>query len=211
MSALIDAWSLWFSTHLDDSFVLWGVKLLWWGRIGKLLQTAAILTVIIELIGAEHLRRFGNDLHGAFSFQKAKQLWSDANEYRRAWLRYLQAESGSRDEEEARKEQTSLKSDNLNLLLILTLLPTLGYFLWGLMSWWLYLIVMFFAIGLYAWIAGYVTLAVMLLFTLAGLVLDTVLIEPVAWAISRPRFDMCIRVGALVAAILGIHFDFLAS
>jgi hypothetical protein len=211
MKELFAAWSLWLSGKLNDSFILWGIKLVWWGRIGKFLQAFAILTVIVELIGAERLTAFGNRLHGAFSLQKARHLISDANKYTGLWHRYMLAKSGSKEEKDLLAEQRLLASDNINLFLVVAFIGILGYILWGWMTWWLYLLVMFLALGVYAWVAAYITLVIVLLLSFIGLLFDTLVIEPIAWVISRPRLEGLIKVAALIAAIMGIHFDFLAS
>ena len=51
-----EAWSLWWSGHKVDGFQMWGLPLLWWGRIGKLLQFAGGLVVVLDLIGSMRLR-----------------------------------------------------------------------------------------------------------------------------------------------------------
>lgn len=52
-----EAWSIWLSGQKVDEFQMWNVPLLWWGRIGKLLQFTGGLSVVIDLVGSERLRR----------------------------------------------------------------------------------------------------------------------------------------------------------
>lgn len=51
-----EAWSLWWSGAKVDGLLMWGVPVLWWGRIGKLAQFAGGLVVIIDLLGSKRLR-----------------------------------------------------------------------------------------------------------------------------------------------------------
>ena len=50
-----DAWSFWWSGQKVDEMQMWGLSLLWWGRIGKLLQFIGGLIVIFDLIGSVKL------------------------------------------------------------------------------------------------------------------------------------------------------------
>ncbi|MFI9812672.1 hypothetical protein [Saccharothrix variisporea] len=54
-----EAWRLWFdgSSTLRDA-ELWGLPVLWWGRIGKLAAFLAGLTLIMDIVGPERLRQF---------------------------------------------------------------------------------------------------------------------------------------------------------
>lgn len=38
---------------------LWGLQLLWWGRIGKVISFVSGATIILDAIGAERLQQFG--------------------------------------------------------------------------------------------------------------------------------------------------------
>lgn len=66
MSPLWEAWSRWFEGRLPDDAELWGMSLVFWGRLGKLLQFIAGLTVVLDLIGAERLRAWGTSARNNF-------------------------------------------------------------------------------------------------------------------------------------------------
>lgn len=55
-------WSRWASGEKVDDAQLWGWSMLAWGRTGKLLQFAAGLTGILDLIKPGRLRKFGTRL-----------------------------------------------------------------------------------------------------------------------------------------------------
>lgn len=61
--SILEAWSLWISS--DENLrhrELWGVEILWWGRIGKVVQFIAACAIIAEIVGAEAIRNFGDRL-----------------------------------------------------------------------------------------------------------------------------------------------------
>lgn len=56
MNELLSAWAQWFHGVQIPMLDLWGHKVFWWGRIGKLLQLFAALLVLLEIIGADKLK-----------------------------------------------------------------------------------------------------------------------------------------------------------
>ncbi|SED59742.1 hypothetical protein SAMN04489727_8519 [Amycolatopsis tolypomycina] len=58
-----DLWMRWWAGEKVDGAQLWGLPMLVWGRIGKGLQFAGGLTVVLDLVGPERLRAFGKRLY----------------------------------------------------------------------------------------------------------------------------------------------------
>jgi hypothetical protein len=56
---LWEAWTWWFQGVPLDSVSLWGVPILWWGRIGKTAAFLGGMTVILDIVGPESIRAFG--------------------------------------------------------------------------------------------------------------------------------------------------------
>lgn len=52
-----EAWSLWWSGAKLEDFAMWGLAMVWWARIGKLLQFAGGAAVVLDLVGPERLLR----------------------------------------------------------------------------------------------------------------------------------------------------------
>jgi len=71
---LREAWQLWFSGDLPSTATLWGASILWWGRIGKIIELVAGLTILVDLVGSQRLRDFGSSLHGLMSIRRAAKL-----------------------------------------------------------------------------------------------------------------------------------------
>lgn len=56
--SLIEAWGLWWSGVDIADRKLWGLEILWWGRIGKLSQFLAACFILIEIIGVDAVKNF---------------------------------------------------------------------------------------------------------------------------------------------------------
>ena len=56
---LFHAWQLWSQGRSVSTEPLWGHPVLWWARLGKILQFVAGLVVVFDLIGPERLRAVG--------------------------------------------------------------------------------------------------------------------------------------------------------
>jgi hypothetical protein len=53
-----DAWSRWASGDPDlKDKLLWGMQILWWGRVGKFAAFVGGLTLILDIIGPERIRQ----------------------------------------------------------------------------------------------------------------------------------------------------------
>ncbi|MGS2618610.1 Sec-independent protein translocase subunit TatA/TatB [Micromonospora sp. LZ34] len=66
------AWTVWWDGRSASQQPLWGHTVLWWARVGKLLQFAAGLVVVLDLLGPERLRAAGRRL--SHSYAEARQL-----------------------------------------------------------------------------------------------------------------------------------------
>ncbi|WP_285607226.1 hypothetical protein [Actinokineospora globicatena] len=51
--------ALWLSGKQTSGATLWGLSMVWWGRVGKLLQFLAGCVVVLDLVGPERLRAVG--------------------------------------------------------------------------------------------------------------------------------------------------------
>jgi hypothetical protein len=52
-------WQLWWNHQLNPDCQLGLLSITWWGRIGKLLGAAGFMAVIIEIIGLDKLKVWG--------------------------------------------------------------------------------------------------------------------------------------------------------
>jgi hypothetical protein len=206
---LPQAWSYWWQgCHLDEHLRMWGLYMLWWARIGKLLQCVAGLTIIAEIIGPERLRAFGNSLHNRVTLDGAvahtRSMW-------RVIRGFIFWGQFSRD-----RPQEQSRALTVFVLVAVSLLS--GAVL-GLANEMIigdgplskYSTLIF----LLMFTTGLVMPVFVLIMTVAwlglGVIVDAVLIEPIALALDRPALDRIVKIGALLLLLIGFHFDFLTS
>jgi hypothetical protein len=66
-------WQLWWNHQLNPDCQLGLLSITWWGRIGKLLGAAGFMAVIIEIIGPDKLKVWGERLYeGSVQWQRDK-------------------------------------------------------------------------------------------------------------------------------------------
>jgi hypothetical protein len=56
------AWGLWFDGQSVSGYTLWGLPVLWWGRLGKLGQFTGGLVAIIDIVGVARISAWGERL-----------------------------------------------------------------------------------------------------------------------------------------------------
>lgn len=56
------AWDLWLHGVKLDNYVMWALPLVWWSRIGKLLQYVGGTVVVLDLIGPERMVQISHKL-----------------------------------------------------------------------------------------------------------------------------------------------------
>jgi hypothetical protein len=59
-----DAWSMWLDGRSTLGNDLLGVSMLWWGRGGKIMAFVGGLTVVLDLVGPERIRKFSGGAAG---------------------------------------------------------------------------------------------------------------------------------------------------
>jgi hypothetical protein len=208
--SLWQAWALWLSGDSPHEMYLWGMKILWWGRIGKFVAFAASLTIIADIIGPERLRIFGNKLHTQFTLSKAKAMvlatlkwyWGFMKAFGRAFL----------------GKKFNLGTDEMlpascfALTLGYALTGVLVYYVWSSYNWWRLIIIGWLGLVIFTCIfAPLTTVALALLFTISGLLIDMLLIEPIAYILEIGHLDRWLKIGSLLLIFIGFHFDLLAS
>lgn len=225
------AWQLWFSGMLEPHFLLWGVPLFWWGRIGKLVEFASAGTIIADILGPERIRVYGSSLHQRFTLEMAKQVLRNYFSFGNIIIRYF-ATSDSSEEDQLLDQFLATKYGVISAILgsVLTFWLLYSY---GTIGWFLENISQSFQsefllvalvklgfggfVGLLIWgCAMYIVLpiflfAAILFFVGFASAFDALVIEPLAWILERPLVDRYIKVLSLLLLIIGFHFDILAS
>jgi hypothetical protein len=180
-------WHWWHPTAgmaLGD-LILWGYRILWWGRLGKLMEFMAGMLVVVDVVGPTRLKAFGDSMHSWFdtraTFEKVRRLVAWRND------------SVSND----------LKVTGLFCFLIIAIAASVisnnGAFA-------------YFAVGLFLYLfsAVFIALGGLLAFV-SGWLLDSILIEPMAWILRHSDAERWVKALSAILILVGFHFDLLAS
>lgn len=209
---LFEAWSLWWDGQLDSQRTLWGVELFWWARFGKALQLLAGATIIVEIVGAPALRSFGNSLHDRVSLNFIREnVTHTLRSIKLSWRFYFQTHDKD-EEEKLHAELLTYRSHKVSLALAVVA----GVAFWNRVTvsdFWVWQFLASFATFVIVGtiVAPLAVLGATILLFGIGILLDIILIEPVAWVLEREYLDKIIKLLAFLALIVGFHFDFLAS
>jgi hypothetical protein len=209
-TTLAQAWGLWLSGEPAAHLELWGLSILWWGRLGKIAEAVAGLAILADIVGPDGLRRFGRLLHGRFTLATAGHHMRNAMVWLLWWWKYVKAKQSSPEEREA--EQHMQEFGVLQMLLgaigvvVIIVVMVENWGDWkavvsrGLGA--------LFVVGL---VGPFLVALLIIAFAMLGLLFDLVVIEPVARAFDRDAPDRLIKIGSLLLLVLGFHFDLLAS
>ncbi len=203
--SLWDAWREWAAGNDTLDLVLWGLEIRWWGRIGKMLQFAGALTVILDIVGPERLIAFGASLREAAPFRgmvgRVRRRWQPLWD----WVRGVAGGVTA-----GQRERTAAQADRLRRASLRYLLPRVVLFVVGLavallFASWGWLLVLAVLLG------GAALLGLAALVSLAGSAAYYGVIRPFATLISIPAVDAWAKSVGIVLVAAGFHFDLLAS
>jgi hypothetical protein len=207
---LFEAWGKWARGDLTEQAQLWGMSILWWGRIGKLTGLAAALTIIAEIVGAERLRAFGNSMHKMIEPKRCLRLPVDVGR----WMMAQMVSLFSQDKTIEKPAIDKLFVWSFALVFLGTWIMVIitairkgrfwGVFTEGLIG----------GFGRGAWYGTLVMFVVAMSLCGLGFILaavDVVVIEPIARRLEGKDLGKRIKVASVVLLILGFHFDLLAS
>ena len=206
---LLQAWTGWFNGQLGPDHLLWGVEILWWGRVGKVAQFVGALTVIVEIVGADRLRTFGNSLHGAVSGELLRQTLTGALALARDMFTFI-VSSGEKEKAALNK---ALESPFLWLSAVLTIpVGLLAAYLSDDSAWWERLL-WGFACGAasFTFVTPFLAAFLIAFLSAIAMAFDVLVVEPVAWCLERPALDRLTKLVGALLLVAGFHFDLLGS
>jgi hypothetical protein len=206
-----EAWRLWAQGELDPHALLWGLQLFWWGRIGKALQLIAGAMIVIEIVGPERLRRFGESLDDRLRPESLRALLLGSGTWLVAHILFhVVARAGSEQRGRAGARLDQPGAATLNFVLSAALGVWIGVNAhFGLV----------YDIGAGIFVAAVgmmvaVPLLITVLLTIAALVglsLRMAVIAPAVRILESDSLDRGAKLVALVLLLVGFHFDFLSS
>jgi hypothetical protein len=200
-----ECWSLWFQGHTLQDKVLWGMSILWWGRLGRIVGLVSALAVLAEIIGPQRLRETGTQLRQLFQMKKLTQMMSYT-------IRSCQAayEFFARDPSQSGNDSNLSVGTTLGAMLVVAYFFFAGivYLLWVfnyLNVWWVVFWICV-AIGVPAILTAAIMLALGLL-----LLFQVLLIEPFARLLEQETVGNIVKCVSLHLLLIGFHFDLLSS
>jgi hypothetical protein len=197
---LFEAWHNWLSGHLDPELSLWGIRLFWWARIGKILQIVGAVTVVVDIIGPRRLRRLGTQLKKLSAVRKLQDSQG-------AIFKRLLSSWRGRPREILWKEIIADPLLTLNAMLMLAAAVAAWYFS-PFPSVAARIILAFVAVIFADWVLVYLLVAA---FNMIAIPVAAVLVELPANLLSRKTFVWWIRLFAGLLLFVGFHFDLLTS
>lgn len=192
---LLEAWSRWASGPLRDS-LLWGLEIWWWGRIGILLSATGIVGLIVDIVGPDKLREIG---------------------------RNLKDKAHIREQAETVRKMVLVTAKSVAFVLALCLF--LGFGIKGLVNlrahvessllqdviW--FIIALLLLICVYFLIPAMKPILMGMLLMLVMLARETALhsLAGAAWIMEHRHLRRALHVFILLALVIGLHFDLLAT
>jgi hypothetical protein len=239
LDGLVNVWRHWLAGEPTSGLVLWTLPVLWWGRIGKMLEFTAVAAVVLDLVGPDRLRTWGRQLRQPV-FRKVED-WGLLEVvglvitigliieyhayYNKAgqWLVVHIFNFYQRLPAEAYWIAGALSATFLTLAL--AVLP------WRRHDW----AIQFFKVSTFisaipffvayqvalwkfflSWSHGYILVpltytTVLLILIVPLYIIDLLIVNPISWLLDRERPGQPVRWLSVVLFIMGFHFDLLAS
>ena len=207
-----ETWKLWLSDNLPADAILWGISIFWWERIGKVMQFLGATTIVADIIGPEKIRKFGTSLQSTNSpktliqFLKRCFAWY-VRIFRQTIMKDYTKDSGDRE--------SKLKFFQLNLLnyfvcFLLTVFTVVVAEL-HIMNWF-FLVEAIFIFGcLLVSIAPLFTVLTVVAIALLGLLINSILLQPLAHLLEHPSLDRLLKIASLIFLLLGFFLELLGS
>ena len=211
---LIEAWRIWFSGDLADDILLWGISILWWERIGKLMQVVGAVTILAEIIGPQRIRELGTSLQSQNAIATLKTFLRQCfGWYGVVFRRTILKDFPHRSAPETQHRRGNLQLDLLNVLICLLLTAVIVYLTEA------YLVSSMGVLArsaiifgcLWVSVAPLVTVIAVISGAMLGLAMNTCFIQPIAGLLENPSLDHYIKIASLVSLLVGFHFELLAS
>lgn len=228
---LFDAWKAWIKcTSIQDSY-LWGIKIIWWGRLGKIAQFLGGMTILVDIIGTDRVKDYAQSLKHMIDLQKYKQRIKNtymqiyANVrlliYRKHVVRAHYIKNYFVDVSKVVEDYEKYnKSHGLPINMLTTTI--LGYIAWRCLNYFhinlIYSQELFINILLatcfYCICVSYVTPTIILLFfsMCTGLLsIINFFVLGIVKLLEHKRFEAHVKIASIITVFIGTYFDLLAS
>lgn len=193
--------------------MLWGISLLWWERIGKLMQVFGAATIIADIIGPDKIRRFGSSLQNTIPSTTLIQYLRQCFNWYAVVFRQTILKDYMNKADDVKLESSDFQLNLLNYLvcffLTLFTIHSAQLYLagWGALVIEAVIIFGFLLIS----IAPIFTVLTVMSLTMLGLAVNSFVIKPMAWVLEHPSLDRFMKITSLLLLLIGFHFELLAS
>lgn len=209
-----EAWRLWFAGQLTGEHILFGQTVQMWGRTGKLLTFISGIVLVLDLVGKERVQRFGQGLRGKIDINGSiKSIWRN-NMWVWLFIRYMV----TLDKSKALQLRDKMYHEHGHTNLVINVVLSTVYSLWFVSYNFAHqnVAIQFIAFALFfslffTFFGSTIVFMIRLVVSAIAIVLGLLIIEPLAWILSRPDLEKLIKVGSILFLLIGFHFDFLAS
>ena len=203
-----NAWIAWWTTGPISGSCLYGIPVLWLGRIGKLLQYFGALTVLLDIIGPARVSQFGASLRQLDLGTVTRRDALDASKFV-AHIFMAQFHPG----QEATRHQELAKQSKYAIV-DATVACVLGTACSALFSGSIFeglVLFLVFSLFFYALVSPIITALIAGAIGMTGFALDFLLITPLSKLLASPAADRYAKGLGLGVATIGFFMDLLAS
>lgn len=178
------------------------------------MQFVGAVTIVAEIIGPEKIRRFGTSLQSMITPNNLLEFLKDCFDwYIIVFQRTLMKDyTNTVSSTVSRKKNSYSQLDILNyfvcfvLTIVILILIKLQHLSW------LLLVEAIIIFGcLMVSVAPLTTVFIILMFTLTGILINSVFIKPLAWVLEHPSLDRSTKIFSFLFLLIGFHFELLAS
>jgi hypothetical protein len=199
-----EAYNIWVSGNSLGEYAIWGISIIWLGRIGKIISFFSAMTIIADILGPVEIRKFGSSLHNISDFKALIKTSFRSLIWLGIVLKKLFI-SGT----DSRPDDSEIKT--VLWLYFLSPFPCLVFFLFLISNNYGIITSLFIGIFIGFPLSVIVTFLFYSLGSLLLALIDFLFIEPLAWILEREGLDKLVKILSLFLLLLGVFFDMLAS
>ena len=174
------------------------------------MQFIGAVTIVADIIGPQKIRSFGTSLQSMITPTSLIEFLKDCFEWYTAVFKQTLMKDYTNTVHKEKNRHSQLDTLNYVICFALTVLIIVLIKLYQLS--WLFLIEAIIIFGcLLVSFAPLITVLTILVFTLTGIIINSVLIKPLAWVLEHPSLDRSTKIASLLFLLIGFHFELLAS
>ena len=174
------------------------------------MQFVGAVTIVAEIIGPEKIRRFGTSLQSMITPTNLIEFLKDCFDWYIIVFQHTLLKDYTNTV--SRKKSSYSQLDILNYFICFVLTVIILFLIKLQHLSWLLLLEAIIIFGcLMVSVAPLTTVFIILMFTLAGIMINSIFIKPLAWVLEHPSLDRSTKIFSFLSLLIGFHFELLAS